>query len=31
MRGNPGCAELISTDFLDNHLNKDEKSNSEDK
>ena len=31
MRGNPGCAELIPTDFLDNHLNKDEKSNSEDK
>ena len=30
-RGNPGRAELIYTDFFDNHLNKDEKINFGDK
>lgn len=31
IRGNPGRAELIYTDFLDNPLNKDEKINFGDK
>ena len=31
IRGNPGHAELIYTDFLDNPLNKDEKINFGDK